>query len=84
VHRRFNDLRILRNRVFHYEPIYGGVEFSNNRLESLSDLHDHIIDSIGWASPTFQDTVKAFDRFPHVYTYGRRGIRRRLRKHLRL
>lgn len=82
LHRRFNDLRILRNRIFHYEPILNGVTFPNNRQVSLTDLHDQIIECIGWMSPTFQDTVKAFDRFAHVHNYGRRVIRRRLRRHL--
>jgi hypothetical protein len=82
LHGRFNDLRLLRNRVSHYEPILNGIQFSANRQVSIVDLHDQIIESIGWMNPTFQSTVEEFDRFRHVYAYGRRSIRNRLRNHL--
>jgi len=70
-HDRFNTIRQLRNRVFHYEPIWRGIVLQNNRSVSLLDVHTDILDAIGWVSPTLQATTVAFDRFPNVYQHGR-------------
>lgn len=82
VHRRFNDLRILRNRVFHYEPICYGIALEGGRFVPLTDLHTQLIEAIGWASPTLQRTVQHFDRFIHIHQHGQRAIRNQLRRHL--
>lgn len=59
---RFNDIRKLRNRVFHHERII--------HLQELSRVHTEIIEAIGWISPTLQAFVCKIDRFPHVHGNG--------------
>ncbi len=73
VHRRFDELRHVRNRVFHHEPIWEGVRLPSGRrgvpgpLVPLTDVHSRIVDAIGWSSPTLQNCVLLFDRFPTVF-----------------
>lgn len=49
----------LRNRVFHYEPIW--------QLDALKDDHRMMLEHIGWLSPTLRDLVEINDRFSVVY-----------------
>lgn len=49
----------LRNRVFHYEPIW--------QIGSLADDHRMMLEHIGWLSPTLRDLVEANNRFSEVY-----------------
>ena len=42
VHRPLNDLRTLRNRIAHHEPILG---------RNLAEDHDRILEVCGWISP---------------------------------
>ncbi len=58
--KRFDDIRKLRNRVFHHEPIL-------NRPNLIQE-HAAIIDAIGWISPAMKEMTKAIDRFPAVHT----------------
>lgn len=55
---RFELIRKLRNRVFHYEPIL-------NR--NLQNAHDGILDAMGWISPALPQMARVVDRFPMVY-----------------
>lgn len=73
-HGRFNAIRKLRNRIFHYEPIWSRTD--------LLDRHREIIESIGWVSPTLQAATVVFDRFPDVFLNGRTGIVTELKAHL--
>lgn len=41
-HSRLDDLRILRNRIAHHEPIFS---------RDLAKDHERILDAIGWMSP---------------------------------
>jgi hypothetical protein len=84
IHRRYNAVRILRNRVFHYEPVWQGVPMPDGRIRPLGDLHLDVIDAIGWVDPTLQATVAAFDRFPNMFQHGRLTIRWQLKHHLGL
>jgi len=52
----------LRNRIFHYEPIW-------NRLSLLAE-HDKILDALGWISPEMGRVVEFYDSFPEVYQRG--------------
>lgn len=70
-HGRFNEIRSLRNRVFHYEPVWKGVPMQNGQVVRLGDLHHAVIDTIGWVDQTLQATVIAFDRFPNLFQHGR-------------
>lgn len=83
VHRRFNTIRKLRNRISHHEPIWRGVTPDNNQpLIPLAQLYNDIIDAIGWVSPVLQRSVKAFDRFPVMLHTGHGTIEAELKQHL--
>jgi hypothetical protein len=45
VAKRFNMLRRLRNRVFHYEPIW--------HWRDLSNQHEMLLEAISWLSPSY-------------------------------
>jgi len=68
VHRRYNGLRLLRNRAMHYEPTWLGVTLDQRGVVSLADLRTEILEAIGWVSPRVRDGVAATDRFPSVWT----------------
>jgi len=59
---RFNDIRKLRNRVFHHERII--------HMQDLPRVHTEIIEAIGWISPVLQRYVREVDRFPHLHGNG--------------
>ena len=59
---RLNSIRRLRNRIFHYEPIW-------NR-PNLGQRHDEILETIGWINPDMLEAVRLFDGFPEVYQAG--------------
>ncbi|MDQ3781084.1 MAG: hypothetical protein M3354_11155 [Chloroflexota bacterium] len=84
VHQRFNSIRFLRNRVFHYEPIWSGIYLPNGRQMHLADLHADIIDAIGWVNPTLQEAVAAVDRFPAMLQEGRNAIELQIKHHFGL
>lgn len=72
-HRRFNTLRLLRNRTMHHEPIWRGMTVRQQRERptfALTDLYPDIIDAIGWTSPRLRDSIVAFDRFPDTLANG--------------
>lgn len=75
VHARINALRGLRNRVFHYEPVW-------NRL-TLANDHTHLVEAIGWISPELGKTITRFDRFANVLQHGRPDVERKLNAMLR-
>ena len=54
-----NDIRTLRNRVFHNESI----SWSLTRLEGL---HRNIIDVCSWINPTLPVWINSIDRFDKV------------------
>lgn len=62
IHARFNELRILRNRVFHFEPIWNHP--------ALLVRHGQIVETIRWISPTSAGLLNAITRFPAVYSHG--------------
>ena len=66
VWQRGDDVRRLRNRVMHAEPVW-------NRQALLSE-HGEILDAIGWVSPPLLETITRLDRFPDVYQNGRPRI----------
>lgn len=74
IYKRYNHIRFLRNRAFHFEPIW--------TRSSLPDDHKQIIEAIGWISPTLRDTVAFCDRFPYVYERGRRDLEDKIRTYL--
>ncbi len=66
VWQRCDDVRRLRNRITHAEPVW-------NRPRLLQH-HAEIIDAIGWISPPLRDQLTAFDRFLDTYHNGQRRI----------
>lgn len=73
-HERINAVRKLRNRVFHFEPVW-------NRTDLVRE-HQEIVEAIGWVSPTLHAATVAFDRFPDVYQNGPTGIVTDLKAHI--
>jgi len=71
---RFNQIRHLRNRVFHHEPIW---------RRDLDRQHTEILEAVGWISPSLRDTIRIVDRFSEVYTLGSNPHRERLFRFLR-
>ena len=67
--RKLNDVRRLRNRVFHYEPVWSLTS------PTLRERHAEILEVTGWISPTLRATVELVDRFPDVHGQGRAAYR---------
>ncbi len=61
---RLDRIRRLRNRVFHYEPIWA---WAVPGVSSLGGQHSEIVETIGWISPPLRETIARLDRFPAVY-----------------
>lgn len=57
IHSRFNAIRRFRNRVMHHEPIYH---------RPLQQLHDEIIEAIGWMCRDTSDWCAHHSRFETV------------------
>jgi len=62
VSRLLNDIRDLRNRVFHHEPIW--------HLTNLTTKHQRILKMIQYMNPSMKDFVTIADNFPAVYRKG--------------
>ncbi|MGH2585670.1 MAG: hypothetical protein ACRDJE_12220 [Dehalococcoidia bacterium] len=59
---RLNKIRELRNRVFHYEPIWHWTD--------LAERHGQILEVLDWIDPTARRAVEMVDRFPVVFEAG--------------
>ena len=59
---RLHEIRLLRNRVFHHEPLW-------NRT-NINAQHGLIIETIGWINPAMRQFVEILDRFPQIYARG--------------
>ncbi len=57
--KRLNKIRIFRNRIFHYEPIW---------YLNLQERHSEIIDVLLWIEPTLVNLLKPIDHFPQYNT----------------
>jgi hypothetical protein len=73
IQNRFNAIRKLRNRVFHFEAIWDRPHL----LREHADIHE----AIGWISPTLQQAILAVDTFPQV-AVGRAQVEANLKAHL--
>lgn len=76
IYKRYNELRALRNRVFHHETIW-------NRATLHRD-YGHIHEAMEWISPDIADACRLIDRFPEVATSGRGTIEMMLKNHLHI
>jgi hypothetical protein len=72
VSKRFQRIRILRNRIFHHEPIW--------YWQDLPKQHADILEAIGWIEDAAGDLVATVDNFPAVYSTGLDDIRQSLQK----
>lgn len=69
---RCEQIRTLRNRVFHYEPVWG------RRL--LSVEYVQILEALGWISPAMRDAISMCDRFEVVHLNGRAEVEAKILK----
>lgn len=76
IYKRYNELRALRNRVFHHETIW-------NRATLQRDYR-HIGEAIAWISPDMAAACQLVVRFPDVLTNGGGKIETMLRNHLHM
>jgi hypothetical protein len=53
--RKLEEIRLLRNRVFHHERIVHWID--------LESRHAAIVEVIGWISPELYEMARALDRF---------------------
>jgi len=72
---RLYSIRRLRNRVFHFEPIW--------HWQSLNKQHDEIVETIAWINPSTAGFVRITDRFPETYSLGISGYEDLLSAHVR-
>eukprot|EP01126_Amoeba_proteus_P004001 TRINITY_DN11360_c0_g2_i1.p1 TRINITY_DN11360_c0_g2~~TRINITY_DN11360_c0_g2_i1.p1 ORF type:complete len:216 (-),score=-11.99 TRINITY_DN11360_c0_g2_i1:359-1006(-) len=56
---RLNAMRILRNRIFHYEPIW--------HYQDLIAQHNQIIEAIHWLEPAITNILLDVNRFHLAY-----------------
>lgn len=73
---RFLGTNRLRNRVFHYEPVW--------HYDDLLDRHLRILDTISWISPAKRDSIALIDRFPDVLRYGRTRVEQEIRNYVEM
>lgn len=77
IHERFNDIRILRNRVMHYEGLWDQAKLD------IVQKHTNIHEAIRWISPTLGKAILAVDNFDIVF-HGRTQVQADLKRHLGL
>ncbi len=71
--KRLNQIRKLRNRIFHYEPIW--------YYNDLEKQHEQIIETIGWIEPAIKDMINPIDHFGACMSQDRiKSIRDELQK----
>lgn len=62
IQKRFDKIRILRNRVSHYERII--------HWKDLEEQHAHLLECINWLDEAAYALIGKIDRFEHVYLEG--------------
>lgn len=72
IHQQYNEIRELRNRVFHCEPIFDDLY--------LPQRHGEIKRGLYWLNPRMVDVLEWYDRFPGIYRDGRAAISETLRR----
>jgi hypothetical protein len=75
IHARFNEIRRLRNRVFHFEAVWD--------RPNLQQDHLNIHEAVGWISPAMQQAILAVDIFPTVLN-SKAQVEAELKRHLGL
>ncbi len=62
IYRRLDNARRLRNRVFHYEPIW--------QWQNLCQLHAEILLTLGWMNVAALKVAEVVDEFPSIWSGG--------------
>lgn len=70
---RFNEIRRLRNRSFHYECIFDDPK--------LMQKHERILEAIDWIHPELGIANRTVDRFISIHAQGVDSIRQSLSGH---
>ncbi|MGO8671324.1 MAG: Abi family protein [Capsulimonadaceae bacterium] len=68
---RLNRALVLRNRVFHHEPVYHWTLSRSDN--SLIAYYDTIIEVLGWMSTSQPIALSAIDRFRAIHDNGHRA-----------
>ena len=68
--KRFIEIRHLRNRVFHHEPIW--------HWRDLPQQHVNLSEALAWINPALATAVGAIDRFSTIYGSGAAPLRAQL------
>jgi hypothetical protein len=90
LHGRLDDMRLLRNRISHYEPIWQGMRMPSRRkktplrLVPPGILHTELTETIGWINPTIQVAMASLDLYPLTDQRGQSIIEKHLRQQFRL
>jgi hypothetical protein len=68
--KRFDEIRLLRNHVFHHESILH---------LNLNTEHANMMQAMGWLDPSLQTVTRVMDRFPSIYTEDyKNGLKQKL------
>ncbi len=73
LHTRLDNIRELRNRVFHHQHVW--------ERPRLKEEHAQILEVIEWISPTLLNAITAVDDFPRIYA-SRADVQERLKAHI--
>lgn len=69
--KRFNEIRRLRNRVFHHEPIWN--------ISNLTQQHENIVKALNWLNSDVRVTNQMIcDHFSVIYRQGSKPYREKL------
>jgi hypothetical protein len=71
---RCDQIRRLRNRVMHYEPIWSRPHLANE--------HTQILEALRWINTAMHDAIAMRDRFDQVIVDNRQGMERKVKGHL--
>lgn len=85
IHTHCNQIRELRNRVMHHEPILNGLRWDNQQrvqIIPINVLHQNILEAIGWISQDTLTTISDLDNFPTIFQQGRADIERDIKQQL--
>lgn len=88
IHSRIDTLRHLRNRVFHYEPVWAGVRLPSGQrgnvgqIVPLAILHADLTETLGWINTTLHTTLMHIDTFDKIYSSGRAEIETQLESYV--
>lgn len=68
--KRVTRIRLLRNRVMHFEPVW--------KRRHLKQNHEEILEVLEWISPAMHEAIAMSDRFPEVLDSGRAGVEQKV------